>query len=33
MELKIVNADPKYAVVKLIKPTTPGYIHVAAEHV
>jgi hypothetical protein len=31
MELKIVNADPRYSKVKLIEPTTLGYIHVAAE--
>jgi hypothetical protein len=31
MELTIVNADPRYAAVKLIEPTTLGYIHVAAE--
>jgi hypothetical protein len=31
MELKIVNADPKYSKVKLIEPTTLGYIHIAAE--
>ena len=31
MELKIVNADPKYSAVKLIEPTTLGYIHVATE--
>ena len=31
MELMIVNTDPKYAAVKLIEPTTLGYIHVAAE--
>lgn len=31
MELKIVNADPKYTKVKLIEPTTLGYIHIAAE--
>jgi len=31
MELTIVNADPKYAAVKLIEPTTLGYIHIAAE--
>jgi hypothetical protein len=26
-----VNTDPKYSVVKLIEPTTFGYIHIAAE--
>jgi hypothetical protein len=31
MELTIVNADPKYSAVKLIEPTTLGYIHIAAE--
>jgi hypothetical protein len=31
MELTIVNADPRYAAVKLIEPTTLGYIHLAAE--
>jgi hypothetical protein len=31
MELKIVHADPKYSAVKLIEPTTLGYIHIAAE--
>ena len=31
MELKIVNADHKYTAVKLIEPTTLGYIHIAAE--
>jgi hypothetical protein len=30
MEPRIVNADPKYTKVKLIEPTTLGYIHVAA---
>jgi hypothetical protein len=29
MELTIVNADPKYAAVKLIEPTALGYIHIA----
>ncbi|HKO23925.1 MAG TPA: hypothetical protein VJY65_04205, partial [Chloroflexota bacterium] len=28
---KIVNPDPAYATVKLVEPTTRGYIHVAAE--
>jgi hypothetical protein len=31
MELNIVNPDPAYATVKLVEPTTRGYIHVAAE--
>lgn len=31
MELKIVNADPRYSAVKLIEPTTLGYIHITAE--
>jgi len=31
MELTIVNADSKYTAVKLIEPTTLGYIHMAAE--
>ena len=31
MELTIVNADSRYSAVKLIEPTTLGYIHVAAE--
>lgn len=31
MNLKIVNPDPKYAPVKLVEPTTLGYIHIAAE--
>jgi hypothetical protein len=31
MELTIVNTDPKYTAVKLIEPTTLGYIHIAAE--
>jgi hypothetical protein len=31
MDLTIVNADPRYAAVKLIEPTTLGYIHIAAE--
>jgi hypothetical protein len=30
MELRIVNENPKYPPVKLIKPTTLGYIHLAA---
>jgi len=30
-ELKIVNPDPKYPPIRLIEPTTRGYIHVAAE--
>jgi hypothetical protein len=31
MELKIVHSDPRYSKVKLIEPTTLGYIHIAAE--
>jgi hypothetical protein len=31
MELIIVNADPRYKAVKLIEPTTLGYIHLAAQ--
>jgi hypothetical protein len=31
MTLQIVNANPKYSKVKLIEPTTLGYIHIAAE--
>ena len=31
MELKIVHPDPRYSKVKLIEPTTLGYIHIAAE--
>jgi hypothetical protein len=31
MELRIMHAHPRYAKVKLIEPTTLGYIHVAAE--
>src|SRR5260370_30424388 len=31
MELKIVNPDPKYSPVKLVEPTTLGYLHIAAE--
>jgi hypothetical protein len=31
MELKIVNAEPRYAPVTLVEPATRGYIHVAAE--
>ena len=30
MELRIVNENPKYPPVKLIEPTTLGYIHLAA---
>jgi hypothetical protein len=30
-ELNIVNPDPRYAPIRLIEPTTRGYIHVAAE--
>ena len=30
-ELKIVNSDSKYQPIRLIEPTTLGYIHVAAE--
>jgi hypothetical protein len=30
MELQIVNATPKYPLVKLIEPTMLGYIHIAA---
>lgn len=31
MELKIVNPDPRYAPIKLVEPTTLGYVHIAAE--
>jgi hypothetical protein len=31
MHLQIVNADPKYTLVKLVEPTALGYIHIAAE--
>ncbi|MDQ6661369.1 MAG: hypothetical protein M3Z24_10430 [Chloroflexota bacterium] len=31
MERAIVHADPRYSAVKLIEPTTLGYIHIAAE--
>jgi hypothetical protein len=31
MELTIVNPDPRYSSVKLIEPTTFGYLHIAAE--
>jgi len=30
LELRIVNENPKYPPVKLIEPTTLGYIHLAA---
>jgi hypothetical protein len=31
MELNIVNPDPKYSPVKLVEPTTLGYLHIGAE--
>jgi hypothetical protein len=31
MHVQIVNADPKYTLVKLVEPTALGYIHIAAE--
>ena len=31
MKLQIVNANPKYGRIKLIDPTTLGYIHIAAQ--
>jgi hypothetical protein len=31
MHLQIVNADPKYANVRLVEPEALGYIHIAAE--
>lgn len=31
MELRIVNADPKYSAAELIEPTPYGYLHLAAE--
>ena len=31
MALKIVNPDPRYAPIKLVEPSTRGYLHIAAE--
>jgi hypothetical protein len=31
MHVQIVNADPKYTLVKLVEPTALGYIHIAAD--
>jgi hypothetical protein len=31
MQLQIVNADPKYASLRLVEPEALGYIHIAAE--